>query len=132
MKTTIQVGNIASISFSVTDRMQAKFDDRVIHPVCSTWDMAHQFEIASRKALEEHLEDNEQGIGSFLSIDHVRPAPVGAEVKVVATITELDETTVVCDITATVHGTICAKGKQVQRVLPSSTITRLIDDANSQ
>ena len=132
MKTTIQVGNIASISFSVTEQMQAMFDDRVIHPVCSTWDMAHQFEIAARKALEEHLEDNEQGIGSFLSIDHVRSAPVGAEVEVVATITELDETIVVCEIAATVNGTECATGKQVQRVLPSSTITRLIDDASSQ
>ena len=132
MKTTIQVGNIACISFSVTEQMQAMFDDRVIHPVCSTWDMAHQFEIAARKALEEHLEDNEQGIGSFLSINHVRPAPVGAEVEVVGTITVLDKTTVVCEIAATVNGTECATGKQVQRVLPSSTITRLIDDANSQ
>ena len=132
MKASIQVGNITRISFSVTEKMQAMFDGRVIHPVCSTWDMAHQFEIAARKALEEHLEDNEQGIGSFLSIDHVRPAPVGAEVEVVATITVLDKTTVVCEIAATVNGTECATGKQVQRVLPSSTITRLIDDASSQ
>ena len=132
MKASIQVENITRISFSVTEKMQAMFDGRVIHPVCSTWDMAHQFEIAARKALEEHLEDNEQGIGSFLSIDHVRPAPVGAEVEVVATITVLDKTTVVCEIAATVNGTECATGKQVQRVLPSSTITRLIDDASSQ
>lgn len=132
MKTTIQIGNTASVSFSVIEEFQAKFDGRVIHPVCSTWDMAHQFEIAARKALEDHLEDNEQGIGSFLSIDHVKPAPIGAEVKVVATITELDETTVVCEISATVHGTECATGKQVQRVLPSLTITRLIEEADSQ
>jgi fluoroacetyl-CoA thioesterase len=132
MKTTIQVGNIESVSFIVTQQMQAQFNDRVIHPVCSTWDMAHQFEIAARKALEEHLDDNEQGIGSSISIEHVKPAPLGAEVEVVATITELDETSVVCEIVATVLGTICATGKQVQRVLPSSTITRLIDEASSQ
>ena len=132
MKTTIQVGNIASISFSVTEQMQAKFDDRVIHPVCSTWDMAHQFEIAARKTLEEHLDDAEEGIGSFLSISHVKPAPLGAIVEVQATITDLDKTSVVCEITATVQGEVCATGNQVQRVLPSSTITRLIDEAASQ
>jgi fluoroacetyl-CoA thioesterase len=132
MKASIQVGNITRISFSVTEKMQAMFDGRIIHPVCSTWDMAHQFEIAARKALEEHLEDTEQGIGSFLSIDHVKPAPLGAEVVVVATITELDETTVVCEIAATVHGRVCSTGKQIQRVLPCSTISRLIDEASSQ
>ena len=132
MKTTIQVGNTANISFSVTENMQAMFNGRIIHPVCSTWDMAHQFEIAARKALEEHLEDEEQGIGSFLSISHVKPAAVGAKVEVVATITELGETSVVCEITATVQGEVCAMGNQVQRVLPSSTITRLIDEATSQ
>ena len=132
MKTTIQVGNTANISFSVTENMQAMFNGRVIHPVCSTWDMAHQFEIAARKALEEHLEDEEQGIGSFLSINHVKPAPLEAVVEIQATITDLDKTSVVCEITATVQGEVCAMGNQVQRVLPSSTITRLIDEATSQ
>ena len=132
MKSTIQVGNTANIAFTVTEQMQAKFDDNVIHPVCSTWDMTHQFEIAARKTLEEHLEDTEQGIGSFFSLEHVKPAPIGSEVEVVATISELDATTVVCEITATIRGTICATGKQIQRVLPASTISRLIDESPSQ
>ena len=94
--------------------------------------MTHQFEIAARLVLEEHLEDDEQGIGSFFSIDHVKPAPVGAVVEVEATISELDETTVVCEIVATIHGNVCATGKQIQRVLSSSTISRLIEEASSQ
>ena len=94
--------------------------------------MAHQFENAARRTLESHLEDEDQGIGSFLSLDHVKPAPIGSTVEVEATITELDRTTVVCEIVATIRGEICATGKQVQRVLPSSTISRLIDDSTSQ
>ena len=132
MKPTIQVGNTSSISFTVTEQMQARFDGHVIHPVCSTWDMAHQFENAARRTLESHLEDEEQGIGSFLSLDHVKPAPIGSTVEVEATITELDRTTVVCEIVATIRGEICATGKQVQRVLPSSSISRLFDDSTSQ
>ena len=132
MKPTIQVGNTSNVVFTVTEQMQAKFDDDVIHPVCSSWDMAHQFEIAARKTLEDHLEDGEQGIGSFLSLDHVKPAPVGAAVIVEATISELDGTTVVCEIVATIRGNMCATGKQIQRVLSTSTISRLIDEASSQ
>ena len=55
-----------------------------------------------------------------------------AVVEIQATITDLDKTSVVCEITATVQGEVCAMGNQVQRVLPSSTITRLIDEATSQ
>ena len=131
MKTTIQIGNTATVTFSVIEHMQAKFDRQVIHPVCSTWDMSHQFEVAARKTLEEHLEAEEQGIGSFLSIKHVKPAPLGANVEVVATITELGETTVVCEIIATINEAVCATGTQIQRVLPLSTIKRIIDEARS-
>ena len=131
MKATLQVGNVAEISFVVTTQMQPHFGDEPIHPVCSTWDMAHQFEIVARQTLESHLEENEQGIGSFLSIDHCAPALVGKTVSVKATVTELDESSVVCMITATVGTLICATGKQVQRVLPCSTISTLIENAAS-
>ena len=61
MKATMQVGNTAFNAFTVTQQMQPCFQSTVIHPICSTWDMAHQFEIAARKTLEPHLEDGEQG-----------------------------------------------------------------------
>ena len=132
MKATMQVGNTAFNAFTVTQQMQPCFQSTVIHPICSTWDMAHQFEIAARKTLEPHLEDGEQGIGSFLSIDHLKPAPVGVTVDITATVTEIDESTVVCEMTAKTGDQLCATGKQVQRVLPTSTIDRIIEEAASQ
>lgn len=131
MKPSIEVGNTESISFDVTEAMQPQFHGRVIHPVCSTWDIAHQFECAARKILEPHLEEDEQGIGSHLSIDHLALAPLGKRVTVTATITELNERKVVCSITASIGDVVCATGKQIQRVLPKSTLETLIHNATS-
>jgi fluoroacetyl-CoA thioesterase len=131
MKTSIKVGNAETIQFVVTEEMQPQFHGVVIHPVCSTWDIAHQFECAARETLAPHLEIDEQGIGSHLSIDHSAPAPLGTTVTVSAIITELKDCTVVCEITASIGDTVCATGKQIQRVLPSATIKNLIQNAAS-
>ena len=132
MKPTIQVGNSASFTFCVTPEMQPTFGGETVHPVCSTWDMAHQFELAARQTLEPHLDEDEQGIGSFISIDHCAPAPVGKTVFVEAIISEIDESSVVCTLSAKIDSLVCATGKQVQRVLPCSIIDSLIEKAASQ
>jgi predicted thioesterase len=129
MKSSIQVGDTATITFTVISNMQPQFSGETIHSCCSTWDMAHQFEIAARKTLEPHLHDDEQGIGTYLSVDHCSPAPVGKTVVVEAKITELDDTTVNCKLTASIGDAICATGKQIQKVLPCSVIHTLIEKA---
>jgi len=132
MKPTLNIGNCESHRFVVTEQMQPNFNGRIIHPVCSTWDLAHQIEIAARKTLEPHLSDGEEGIGTHLSIDHLSPAPVGREIKVIATVTEVDTSTVVCAITVSLGATVIASGTQIQRVLPSSTIEERIRLASTQ
>jgi fluoroacetyl-CoA thioesterase len=132
METSLQVGNTATHTFLVTQEMQPIFEAKIIHPVCSTWDMAHQFEVVARKTLEPHLSKGEQGIGSFLSIEHRSPAPLGEQVHIEAIVTECDPSTLMCSITARIGSRVCATGKQIQRILPSSTINELIKKATSQ
>ncbi len=129
MKSTIAIGNASTLEFKVTQSMTPTFHGEQVHPVCSTWDLAHQFELASRYALEPHLESHEQGIGAELSVKHLKPAPIGKNVTVCATISALDSTTVVCDIKAKVGDSLIATGSQVQRVLPSDKIRDLIQNA---
>ena len=129
MKSTIAIGNTSVLEFEVTQSMAPSFHGEQVHPVCSTWDMAHQFEIAARYALEPHLEPDEQGIGAELSVKHLKPAPIGKTVTVCATITSLDSTTVACEIKAKVGDSLIATGSQVQRVLPSDKIKDLIQNA---
>ena len=96
--------------------------------------MAHHMELAARKVLKDHLDDDEEGVGSHLSIDHLAPAPVGSTVRIVAEAVEMSGHTLICDITAyhvRLGGTqrTIGRGRQVQRVLPKATLAALINRA---
>ncbi len=130
MKSSMQLGITATVTFTVTDAMQPRFDGKIVHTVCSTWDIAHQFEIAARKALVPHLEDGEEGIGASLSINHCAPAPRGREVIVTATVIKIDETTVVCSIEGKCGESTIATGEQKQRIFPVEIVERIIANAS--
>jgi fluoroacetyl-CoA thioesterase len=130
MKSTMQIGNTAEVVFIVTDAMQPRFNGNIVHAVCSTWDLAHQFELAARAALVPHLEDHEEGIGSHLSIDHCAPAPLNREVVVRATVTKIDETTVVCAMEGKCGESTIATGEQIQRIFPIEIVKQIIANAS--
>jgi fluoroacetyl-CoA thioesterase len=135
MKPSLKIGNRSQVNITVTDDMCPSWDGLVVHPVYSTWSMGHHFELAARKVLKDHLEPHEEGIGSHLSIDHLAPAPLGHQVRVVAEVTELDDTTVVCEliayhVRADGDDRIVGRGRQVQRILPKSKLASLIKRAS--
>ncbi len=129
MKPSLTVGTTAEVTAEVTEDMCPAFDGVIVHRVYSTWSMAYHMELAARKVLAPHLDDHEEGIGSSLSIEHVAPTPVGHTVRVTAHAIEVDDTTVVCDVTAYDGDRLVGRGRQVQRVLPKRTIEALIERA---
>lgn len=133
MLDSLQLGNTAEVTITVTEDMCPAFDDIVVHHVYSTWSMAHHMELAARMVLAPHLEEHEEGIGAHLSIDHIAPTPLGHTVRVVAEAVELGPTTLVCDVHA-YHvrdggEKLVGKGRQVQRVLPKEKLRHLIERA---
>ena len=131
MKPSLQLGNRAAVTITVTEDMCPAFDGIVVHRVYSTWSMAHHMELAARKVLAPHLDSHEEGIGSHLSIDHLAPTPLGHTVRVEAEAVELGDTTLVCDVIAyhvrpDGRETIVGRGRQVQRILPKSKLAQLI------
>jgi len=131
MKPSLKLGNTAEVIITVTSDMCPAFDGVVVHRVYSTWSMAHHMELAARMVLAPHLEEHEEGIGSHLSIDHVSPAPLGHSVRLVATAVELHGTTLVCEVIAYDGPRIVGRGKQVQRILPKTTLAAIIERARN-
>ena len=127
------IGEQAEVRIRVTREMCPAFDGVVVHEVYSTWTMAHHMELAARKVLLPHLEDHEEGIGAHLSIDHLAPAPLGHEVRIVAEAVAVDPTTVTCEVRAydvrPDGERLVGRGRQVQRVLPKQTLANLFDRA---
>ena len=102
----------------------------IVHRLYSTWSLAHHIELAARRVLGPHLEEHEEGIGSHLTIDHLAPTPVGHTVRVVAEAVEVDDSTVVCQVTAFDGDRVVGRGRQVQRVLPKTKLKALIERAS--
>ena len=135
MKPSLALGNTADVTITVTEAMCPAFDGIVVHRVYSTWSMAHHMELAARKVLAPHLDEDEEGIGSHLSVDHLAPTPVGETVRVMAEAVELGRSTLVCSVTA-YHvrpdgERIVGRGTQVQRILPKAKLEALIAKASS-
>lgn len=130
MKSGFEPGIVCTLSFKVTEAMCPAFDGVVVHRCCSTWTMAHQFELAARMVLFEFLEDHEEGIGSHLSIDHLAPCPVGRTVRIRAELTEVGgghHPRVVCKVSAHDGDRLLATGKQVQVVMKKDYLTQYIE-----
>ena len=129
MKPGFEPGICREVQITVTPDMCPAFDGIVVHPVYSTWSVAHHMELAARKVLVDYLEDHEEGIGAHISVDHVAPCPIGRRVCVRARLTEIDRHRVVCELTAHDGDRLLATGKQVQVVMPKHVLARLIQHA---
>lgn len=130
MKAGLELGNQAEVTFRVTEEMCPAFDDVVVHCVCSTWTIVQYMEVAGRKVLAPHLEPNEEGVGSHVSCDHLGPAPVGSDVKVIATASRVADRELVCDTAAFCGEKMIAMGKTVQRIFPKDVLKRILKEMN--
>ena len=120
MKPGLAKGVSAEVVIEVTEDMCPAFDGVVVHRCCSTWSVAHHFEMAARKVLVEYLEEHEEGIGSHVSVDHLAPCGVGKTVRIRAELVGVAEerhTRVVCTVSAHDGNRLLAEGRQVQIVM---------------
>jgi predicted thioesterase len=127
VKADFKPGIVRQLQVQVTEDMCPAFDGVVVHPVYATWSMVHHMEIAARKVLVDFLEDDEEGIGARISVDHRSPAPVGTTVTVRAELTEIHNNRVICRVTAWDDDRLIGQGEQVQVVLKKDRIKRLFE-----
>lgn len=132
MKNIFKVGDQKVYKKTVEESDQASFHGEVLHAVCSTFALARDFEWSSRLFFLEMKEDDEEGVGTFLSIDHKSPAFVGEELNMVATIEKIERNELICSIKATCGNRLVAIGRTGQKMLKKdklkSLFTKLQDD----
>jgi predicted thioesterase len=115
------------VNFVVSDEMRPIFDRIAVHQVCSTWSLVHYMELAGRKILLEYLESHEEGVGSRVECDHMAPARVGRTVRVVATVSSVNDRELVCDVVAFNGPRMVASGRTWQRVFPRPVLERILE-----
>jgi fluoroacetyl-CoA thioesterase len=125
MRTLFKSGDIKIFKKSVTEADQAMFDGTIVHPVCSTFSLARDFEWSSRLFVLEMKDEGEEGVGTSLSIDHKSPAFVGEEITYTATLLVIRDHELTCAIEAKVDDRLIATGTTGQKMIPLEKLSQL-------
>jgi len=104
-------------TFKVKEADIAKFNEDVVHRVCSTFTLAREIEFATRQHIFNYLGENEEGIGSMLKIQHISPALVGELVEIQSEVLSFNNGDLLCSYTAKVNQRIVAMGETGQKVI---------------
>jgi fluoroacetyl-CoA thioesterase len=111
--------------YTVQPHDVAAFQGEVVHPVCSTFVLAREIEWTTRLFVLEMKDEEEEGIGTHVSIDHKSPAFVGEEIIFTARIESLRDHELICSYQAMVHNRLIASGKTGQKILKKETLKRI-------
>lgn len=125
MKPIFKRGDKKQTRYLVKETDVASFLGEVIHPVCATFTLAREIEWATRQFVLDMRDDDEEGIGTSLSIDHLGPAFVGEEVVITASVEEINGHELICRYEVKVNERIIATGKTGQKILKRDKIVKL-------
>lgn len=125
MKNIFKPGDQKVFKKVVLESDQAIFHGTLVHPVCSTFALARDFEWSSRLFFLEMKEDDEEGVGTMLHIDHKSPAFVGDEITFTATVDKQEGRELICSIQATVGDRLVAVGTTGQKMFKKEKLKEI-------
>ncbi|QSE97155.1 thioesterase family protein [Fulvivirga lutea] len=121
----LKIGEKATVEYKVKPTDVPNFDGKDVHPVCSTYVLAREIEWSSRQFVLKYKLDDEEGIGTKLTIEHIGPAKVGELVSITAEAMEIKGNELICNYIAKVSDRIIAKGTTGQKVLKKNVIEKI-------
>ena len=105
----------------------AAFESGVVHEVYATFAIARDAEWAGRLFVLEMKDEDEEGIGTFVLVDHHSPALVGDTVVYEAIMDEMYKNVVGCTFTAYVGDRLIASGRTGQKILKKDKLEQLFE-----
>lgn len=125
MKNIFKPGDTKVYKTIVKPEDQAAFHGEVLHAVCSTFALARDMEWSSRLFFIEMKEADEEGVGTYLEIEHRAPAFVGDELTITATVSSISKNELLCKIEVKQKDKLIATGKTGQRMLKKEKLNRI-------
>lgn len=89
-------------------------------------------ENASSLLAQEIVDDGITTVGTFISIEHLSPSPIGAEIKVVATLKKQENRMFVFDLEAYDNSGLIAKGTHNRFSVKSESFQKKADEKFTQ
>jgi fluoroacetyl-CoA thioesterase len=120
-------GDMTSLTFTVKDTDTATFESETVHPVYATFALGRDAEWACRQFVLDMKENDEEGIGTFLTITHHSPALLGQTVLIEATVKSIIKHEIICSYIAKVGERIIATGETGQKILKKERLEQLFN-----
>ena len=120
-------GDIKIYKYTVVSQDTAVFDSGEVHPVYATFALGRDAEWACRLFVLEMKEPDEEGIGTFLRVNHHAPALVGSEVIFEAKLKSVEKNEIICSFEARVKDRLIASGETGQKILKKSRLEQLFN-----
>jgi fluoroacetyl-CoA thioesterase len=125
MKVIFKAGDKKQYARIVNPEDVASFHGAVVHPVCSTFVLAREIEWTTRLFVLDMRDDDEEGIGTYLTIEHRGPAFVGEEITFTGVVDEMRGHELICSFEAHVGTRLIARGKTGQKILKKERIREI-------
>ena len=125
MKNIFSIGDKKEYTHIVQQTDVAAFHGEVVHDVYATFALARDVEWTTRQFVLDMRDEDEEGIGTFLSIEHKSPAFVGEEIKYSAEVHQINGHELICLYEAKVGARVIATGKTGQKILKKDKINTL-------
>lgn len=97
MKETLKAGLTKDFHHTVDDTRAISFmgDDLRVY---ATPSIVHDLEYACRDLILENLDDGQDSVGARVEIEHLKPTPIGSDVRHVVTVQEVKGRSVTCTV----------------------------------
>lgn len=120
-----QTGDTKTFNKVIEEKDTATFDSGEVHPVYATFALGRDAEWACRLFVLEMKEQDEEGIGTYLHVDHHAPALIGENVCFKAELIRVNGNEVICSYSASVDNRLIASGETGQKILKKTRLEQL-------
>ncbi len=127
MRATFKTGDKKHFQKTIEKKDSAAFDSGRVHPFYSTFALARDAEWTCRLFVLEMKDADEEGIGTFITVEHHSPALIGEKVNFEAVVELIRGNEIVCAFEARVDERLVASGRQGQKVLKKEKIKKLFE-----
>jgi fluoroacetyl-CoA thioesterase len=132
MKDVFKPGDTKYYKMIVAASDVAAFHGKVVHEVCSTFTLSREAEWTTRQFVLDMKDDDEEGVGTFITVYHKAPALVGEEILFVGRVDTIIGNEIVCSFEARVGDRLIADGKTGQKIFDKEKLAKRFSSVKHQ
>jgi predicted thioesterase len=110
----------------------AAFHGKVVHEVCSTFTLSREAEWTTRQFVLEMKEEDEEGVGTFITVNHKSPAFEGEEIVFLGKVETVVGHELICTFEARVGDRLIADGKTGQKIFNKEKLAQRFNSVRHQ